>query len=193
MPLTEQTKTELRAIREGIELPGEYTQFMVRWIAFNRAFNELQREPEETARVLGIGDALGSHWKEIIPLIRHLVALECVGGDRMPQQTLLRPNRPVKSATIYLRSRLSIKPGYPECSTNARFCRGSKVSMCRAVDVDPWERSELAAVLRIIYQVRCNLFHGEKQLVFPDVQTNQDRELIATANEILNSVFGWLC
>jgi hypothetical protein len=65
--------------------------------------------------------------------------------------------------------------------------------MCRAVDVDPWEHSELAAVLRIIYQVRCNLFHGEKQMVLPDVQTNHDRELVATANEILNSIFGWLC
>jgi hypothetical protein len=192
MQLTEQTKTELRAIREGIELPGEYIQFMVRWIAFNRAFNELRSEPEETARVLAIGDDLHGHWKEIIPQIRRLVALECVGADRLPHQTLLRPNRPVKSATIFLRVRLSIMPGYPECTLNQRFCRESKISMCRPVDVEPWDRSELTAVLRIIYQVRCNLFHGENQFIVPDIQTNQDRELLATANEILNSIFGWL-
>ena len=193
MPLTKQTRQELIAIREGIELPNAYTQFMVRWIAFNRAFNELRRDPEEIARVLGIGDDLSDRWKEIIPQSQRLVLLECIGGDAVPQETLLRPNRAVKSATTYLRQKMMIKPGYPECMQKPRFCRESKTAMCRSVGIEPWQRSEMAAVMRILYQVRCNLFHGEKRLAFPDVQTNKDQELLAVSNEILDVVFAWLC
>jgi hypothetical protein len=192
MQLSQQTKAELRAIRDGIDLPNEYGQFMVHWIAFNRAFNELRHDEEETQRVLGVGDGLGEHWREIIPQTRRLVMLECIGADVVPHQTLLRPNRAVKSASIFLRQRLQIRPGYPEC-LNARICRDGKTSLCRAVDVDAWERSEMAAVLRIIYQLRCNLFHGEKRLAVPDVQTNKDRELVGASSEILNAIFGWLC
>jgi hypothetical protein len=193
MTLTEQTKKELMAIRDGIDLSNEYTQFMVHWIAFNRAFNELRKDSEETARVLGVGDDLSSRWREIIPQSRRLVQLECIGADAVPQETLLRPNQAVKSATIYLRQKMRIKPGYPECIQNRQFCRESKTAMCRSVGIEPWTRSEMAAVMRIIYQLRCNLFHGEKRLASLDVQTNQDRELIAISNEILNAVFGWLC
>ena len=193
MQLTEQTRKELNAIREGIDLPNEYTQFMVHWIAFNRAFNELRRESEETARVLGLGDDLSSRWHEIIPQTRRLVQLEYIGVDVVPHEMLLRPNRMVKAATVYLRQQLRIKPGYPECVQNPRFCRASKTSMCQSVGIEPWTRSEMAAVMRIIYQLRCNLFHGDKRLGFSDVQTNQDLELVAISNEILNAVFGWLC
>jgi hypothetical protein len=193
MPLTEQTRTELSAIRNGIDLPVEYTQFMVHWIAFNRAFNELRKDSEETARVLGVGDDLSSRWREIIPQSRRLVQLECVGSDAVPQEALLRPNRVVKSATNYLRQKLMIRPTYPECMQNANKCRESKTTMCRSVGIEPWNRSEMAAVMRIIYQLRCNLFHGEKRLALLNVQTNKDLELITIANEILNAVFGMLC
>lgn len=193
MPLSEQTKKELTAIRDGIDIPNEYVQFMVHWIAFNRAFNELRKDNEEMVRVLGVGDDLSSHWREIIPQSRRLVQLECIGVDSVPEQTLLRPNRAVKAATTYLRQKLMIKPGYPECIQNRRFCRESKTAMCQSVGIEPWNRSEMAAVMRIIYQLRCNLFHGEKRLAFPDVQTNKDQELVAISNEILNVVFGWLC
>jgi hypothetical protein len=192
LQLSPQTKAELRAIREGVELPNEYGQFMVRWIAFNRAFNELRSDEEETQRVLGIGDDLGEHWREIVPQIRRLVMLECIGADLAPHQTLLRPNRAVKSASIFLRQKMQIRPGYPDC-LNARICRERKVSLCRGVDVEAWERTEMAAVLRLIYQMRCNLFHGEKRLAIPDVQTNRDREFVSASSEILNAVFGWLC
>jgi hypothetical protein len=193
MPLTEQTRTELSAIRNGIDLPMEYTQFMVHWIAFNRAFNELRNDSEETARVLGVGDDLSSRWREIIPQSRRLVQLECIGSDAVQQEALLRPNRVVKSATIYLRQKLMIRPAYPECMQNAKLCRESKTAMCRSVGIEPWNRSEMAAVMRIIYQLRCNLFHGEKRLALLNVQTNKDLELIAIANDILNAVFGMLC
>lgn len=193
MQLSEQTRKELAAIRDGVDVPNEYTHFMVHWIAFNRAFNELRKDSEEIARVLGIGDDLSSRWREIIPQSRRLVQLECIGVDIVPGHTLLRPNRAVKAATTYLRQKLMIKPGYPECIQNRKFCRESKTAMCHAVGIEPWNRSEMAAVMRIIYQLRCNLFHGEKRLALPDIQTNKDRELVTISNEILNAVFGWLC
>ena len=193
MSLSEQTRKELRALRDGVDLPGEYTQFMVHWIAFNRAYNELRFDEEESARVLGIGDDLQTHWKEVSGLARSLVSLECIGADRVQSQTLLRPNHWVKSATIFLRYRLRITPSYPNCRNDPSFCRANKVSICRPVNVDPWGRTEMAALLRLIYQVRCNLFHGDHQLTAPDTQTNRDRELVVVSTDILNSVFGWLC
>jgi len=62
--------------------------------------------------------------------------------------------------------------------------------MCHAVGIEAWTHSEMAAVMRILYQVRCNLFHGVKRL---DVQTNKDQELLSVSSDILNEVFGWLC
>ncbi len=192
MSLSEQTRSELRALRHGVELPSDYLQFMVRWIAFNRAYNELRFDEEETYRVMGIGDDLRVHWKDITGEARQLVALECIGGERVPNHSLLRPNRWVKSATLFLRNRLSITPGYPHCANDPAFCRATKVAICRPVGVEPWERSEMAALLRLVYQIRCNLFHGEGHLSLPDVQTNHDLKLVATSINILNTVFGWL-
>jgi hypothetical protein len=165
---------------------------MVRWIAFNRAYNELRFDEEETYRVMGIGDDLRIHWKDITGEARQLVSLECIGGERIPNHSLLRPNRWVKSATLFLRNRLSITPGYPHCANDPAFCRTNKVAICRPIGVEPWERSEMAALLRLVYQIRCNLFHGEGHLSLPDVQTNHDLKLVATSINILNTVFGWL-
>jgi hypothetical protein len=192
MPLSEQTRAELKALRHGVELPSDYLQFMVRWIAFNRAYNELRFDEEETYRVMGIGDDLRVHWKDITGEARMLVSLECIGGDRIPNHSLLRPNRWVKSATLFLRNRLSVTPAFPLCANDPAFCRANKVAICRPIDVEPWERSEMAALLRLVYQIRCNLFHGEGHLSLPDVQTNHDLKLVATSINILNTVFGWL-
>ena len=70
--------------------------------------------------------------------------------------------------------------------------RANKVAICHPVNVEPWERSEMTALLRLVYQIRCNLFHGEAHLALTDVQTNHDLKLVATSMNILNTVFGWL-
>ncbi len=192
MVLSEQTRLELKAIREGVSLPEEYAQFMVHWIAFNRAYNELRNDEEESNRVLGVGDELKQHWPEIIAPATALVRLECIGAERIPRQTLLRPTRWVKSATLFLRHQLKIIPSYPDCARDPSFCRENKVAICQPVGIDPWGRSEMAALLRLVYQVRCNLFHGEKRLGVRDVQTNQDQQLVKVSIIILNTVFMWL-
>jgi hypothetical protein len=192
MALSEQTRLELIAIRQGVALPEEYGQFMIHWIAFNRAYNELRSDEDESNRVLGVGDELRQHWSEIIAPATALVRLECIGGESMPRQTLLRPTRWVKSATIYLREQLKIRPSFPECARDASFCREHKAAICQPVGVDPWGRSEMAALLRLVYQVRCNLFHGEKRLGVRDIQTNRDKELVTVSIIILNTVFKWL-
>ncbi len=192
MPLTEQTRSELRAIRQGFRLPDEYTRFMICWIAFNRVYNELRRDEQETQRVLGVGDDLMAYWPEITPLAAELLHLECIGSDIVPRRSLLRPNRWVKSASIFLRRQMQLQPAYPFCCVDRLFCRRGKYSMCREVEVMEWDRTEMAALLRLVYQVRCNLFHGDKRLSLPDAQTNHDRHLVLTSIGILNTVFGWL-
>lgn len=192
MPLTEQTRSELRAIRQGIRLPDEYTRFMIGWIAFNRAYNELRRDEHETQRVLGVGDDLMLHWPEIVPQAAELLRLECIGSDVVPRRSLLRPNRWVKSASMFLRRSMRLQPAYPFCCVDRTFCRHGKYTICREVELMEWDRTEMAALLRLVYQVRCNLFHGEKRLSLADVQSNHDRRLVNTSMNILNTVFGWL-
>lgn len=93
----------------------------------------------------------------------------------------------------FLRRSLRIKPDYPECAKDPEFCRANKVAICWPVQADPWERTEMSALLRLIYQVRCSLFHGKRRLTIPEFQTNRDRELLSVSNHILNTMFGWLC
>ena len=93
MPLSEQTRSELRALSHGVELPADYLQFMVGWIVSSRAFNEMRFDEEETYRVLGIGDDLQTHWNDITGEARQLVLLECIGADRILYHSLLRLNR----------------------------------------------------------------------------------------------------
>jgi hypothetical protein len=46
MPLSEQTRKELSALRQGVELPGEYTHFMVHAYSITVAMMNLDRLQE---------------------------------------------------------------------------------------------------------------------------------------------------
>ena len=50
----------------------------------------------------------------------------------------------------------------------------------------------MAALMRLVYQVRCSLVHGEKRLGRMNYQTNRDRELIRLADEIMTHFLNWI-
>ncbi len=81
------------------------------------------------------------------------------------------------SATEYLRNELKIDSNI--CDT----CRKKK-DICNSDKIKNNEFEKLDAVMRIIYQIRCNLFHGDKsELNGPKGERN--KHYVRIANEIL--------
>ena len=68
-----------------------------------------------------------------------------------------------------------------------------KLSQYKVLDMRPGHQGEsksindirsLDQVLDVIYQIRCNLFHGQKSMIDP-----HDRELVELAFQILSKIF----
>lgn len=144
-----------------------------------------------------MGDYLQSHWQEVEPFAKELISLECVGGDKVPPFPILAPQSEVKSATLYLREKLGLHPAPNPLRCSFHACRAEKKQVCDPVacnraKIDEWRGREMAALFRIVYQVRCNLVHGEKQLSREGFQASRDRKLVQVPDEIMDQVLEWL-
>jgi len=194
MPIAEDTKREIEAVlRPGFYLLQEYQDFLIRWIAFNRAYNDLEKG-KDWQKVLDIGDRLQGNWPEVSDLATQMVSLECIGGKDAGDSRLLKPSTWVKSATVYLREQLDLVSSADPRGCQFASCRPEKRMLCEGEDVElePWDRGEMAALLKLVYQVRCNLVHGDKRLFDRDIQTNRDCELVRTSTRILDRVLEFL-
>lgn len=169
------------------EMPREYMQFAFTWMTFNRIYNENNADPSEPRRVIGMGDQLEGIWDKVSGLAHALVSLECIGGERDPSG-ILRPKTEVKSATHYLREYFHIDDGIDGSDCHFITCRPEKRTVCNPVAAGPWSRSKMGALLRLVYQVRCNLVHGDKRLMASGFQGERDKELVRLSYEILKII-----
>ena len=199
MPITDDTRLEIEAVLDRhFRLRDESHDFLVRWMAFNRAYNELDlelpaNEHGDRAKAVAVGDqTLADQWDGFSALAARLVSLECIGVDPVDDSRLLRPDCWVKGATYYLREVLDLGSGTSVQQCRFVFCRLEKRELCLEVDPTDWDKTRMAALLRLVYQVRCNLVHGDKSIVREDIQTNRDRELIDVSVEILDRVLAHL-
>lgn len=92
------------------------------------------------------------------------------------------PDSWVKTATIFLRKKLFNIPY--ECDD---ICRENKQCFCTQITEENYQFTELEALLRIIYQIRCNLFHGDK-LEYSGFQEIRNRELVNLSNQIIKII-----
>lgn len=192
MPIAEDTRREIEAVlREDFQLHPVYETFLVMWLAFNRAYNDLE-EGRDYEKVLAVGQRLQQRWDEVSGLASLLVSLECIGGKRVEDSGLLQPNEWVKGATLYLREQLDLQSAIDPQTCEFGACRPEKRRLCDRVEPKAWDKGEMAALLRLVYQVRCNLIHGDKRLADQDVQTNRDQQLICISRETLDRVLGFL-
>ncbi|MFQ5343220.1 MAG: hypothetical protein ACE5F6_16900, partial [Anaerolineae bacterium] len=168
-----------------------YETFLVMWLAFNRAYNDLE-EGRDYEKVLAVGQRLQQRWDEVSGLASLLVSLECIGGEPVGDSRLLQPNEWVKGATLYLREQLDLQSAIDPQTCEFGACRPEKRRLCDRVEPKAWDKGEMAALLRLVYQVRCNLIHGDKRLADQDVQTNRDQQLICISRETLDRVLGFL-
>lgn len=193
MPIADDTRREIEAVvDEGFQLHPDYGTFLSKWLAFNRAYNDLGYEGQDREKVLAFAEDYQNHWDEVSNLAMQLVELECIGSERVENSRLLQPNEWVKSATLYLRERLGLQSDIDPRHCEFDECRPEKRRLCDAVPDQEWNKGEMAALLRLVYQVRCNLVHGDKRLADKDNQTNRDRELIQFSTDILDCVLGYL-
>jgi hypothetical protein len=190
MLIADDTRLEIEAIlRRDFWLPEEYQAFLVKWLAFNRAYNDLDLGvSRDSEKVLAVGKELQRHWNEMSELATQLVSLECIGGKRVKDSNLLKPDKWVKSATLYLREQLGLLPHADPFVCQFAACRPEKQRLCNGVTPEPWDKGEMAALLRLVYQVRCNLVHGDKRLYSQSPQTGRDLELITVSTVILDRV-----
>lgn len=108
--------------------------------------------------------------------IKIIIKDECIGDGEFASE----PSKYVKTATIQLRKKLSLANG---CEN----CREMKKRVCQNVPQTNHIYRPFEAILRIIYQIRCNLFHGNKLVLF-GAQFIRDKKLVKASNSILSVV-----
>ncbi|NJO81505.1 MAG: hypothetical protein HC828_01240 [Blastochloris sp.] len=184
----------------GRAWPDEYSDFSSRWGYFNSIYNVLYpRQQSEWYQIaqFSIDTRFVAIWHSAIANsepVRQLAKLACVGNGR----SRFMPHPDVQIAHHVLRSISNVNTQLICQNDNkcrSRLARG--ITTCQAT---PWgtiqqnantpnlaHHTPLGATLRIIYQIRNNLFHGSKQEVTgPDFARNLD--LVRSSADIMETL-----
>ena len=154
--------------------PEYYYDFFLQWSLINPLYNACSRNEKEVCRVIEFGKKFGNLWNDKIEsLTSELVALECVGVGRNGAQ----PNKYVRLATLYLRK---------EFQLNSNICSNcKKKDYCERDGNNNFHK--LDAIMRILYQIRCNLFHGDKPELIGS-QGVRNKKLVCIGNKIITNI-----
>lgn len=187
--LSPETQEEVALYIGGGEpiIPPDYMQLAMTWSTLNRVYNENRSERSETQQVISFGDQIDEIWYVVAPLAKKLVSLECIGGEKDPNG-IYRPKREVKSATIFLREYFHLVDFVDVNHCEFIACRLEIRNACDSVAAESWNHSRMGALLRVVYQVRCNLVHGDKRLLARGYQGDRDRELVRLSYDILKRI-----
>jgi hypothetical protein len=131
--------------------PPYYSTFFSCWGLINPLYNACSDNESEGDRVLAFGNKYYSLWNDLIKeKTIKLIEKRCVGDSRYH-----RVQKNVIKATNYLRNKFEIE---------LSMCINCKKQrdICESKNSYKDEFEKLGAVMRIIYQIRCNLFHGDK-------------------------------
>ena len=154
--------------------PNEFKEFFVRWMLLNLYYNETSKQNREVDRVLEFGKKHEILFNQLKDEASKLVCTECVGRGLGNEP----PDKWVKTATLQLRKKLGIDANV--CDT----CRSEKRQECQNVETVEYEFGCMEALMRVLYQVRCNLFHGDKTNR-EEFQMERNQSLVRTGNRII--------
>ena len=180
--ITRVKKTIRNFLDPSIKFPPEFEIFFKRWALLNSFYNiysdaYFPKLRGDCKKVLNFGREFSSIFIKIEEdKIKVLIEPECVGKGKNDSI----PGEYVKGATNQLRFELSLSNG---CEN----CRPEKITMCENLPYVTYLFDPFEALMRIIYQIRCNLFHGDK-LVFEGKQFERNIRLIKASNLILATV-----
>lgn len=159
--------------------PREFQLFFFHWTLLNLYYNELSKEKAEVKRVLKFGREYERLFDGVKTETRDLIKTECVGEGEGP----VPPNRWVKTASSQLRKSLKVDE-----SSICAECRTSKRKKCKTIKLKTHNFKRMEALMRILYQVRCNLFHGDKTEHTDGEQARRNRLLVKVGNNVLEKI-----
>lgn len=180
-PAARDVAVELLANADG--QPPSFIAFMYRWMAFNGWMSAVTLEDTDATMISAYAAA-----QRLIDAYDQLVADDSEFRQMVDDFTALWPVLNVRS----VRSKL----GYDAFRVNDR---AALLALCAAANVKQQPLNRVSGnlpsweqLLRTIYQVRCNLFHGEKS-----PQSFRDSDLVFASDRILarfiaaTGCFGW--
>lgn len=154
--------------------PDYYYDFFLQWSLINPLYNACSRYEKEVCRVIDFGKKIENLWNvNIESLSKKLVALECVGVGKNGAQ----PNKYVRLATLYLRKEFQLNSNICSNCKKKEYCKPDGINNFRKLD----------AIMRILYQIRCNLFHGDKPELM-ESQGERNKKLLRIGNDILTNI-----
>jgi hypothetical protein len=156
--------------------PPSFIAFMFRWMAFNGWMSAVTLEDTDAAMINSLVAA-----PRLIAAYDQLMAGDLVFQQMVNDFAAMWPVLNVRD----VRKKL----GYDAFRQYDRAdllaaCAGANVKQ-RPSDWVPGTAPNWEQLLRTIYQVRCNLFHGEKS-----PQSLRDRDLVFMSDQILKSLIG---
>jgi len=163
---------------ESKNFPKEFQEFFSKWILLNLYYNEISRKRKEIYRVLDFGRRHENLFDRVKDDAVELAKIECVGEGL----GVSPPNRWVKTATLQLRKKLRM-----DIKSACVACRSEKRQRCLGVKAEKYEFGRMEALMRILYQIRCNLFHGGKT-EHEEFHLERNKILIRTGNHILENI-----
>lgn len=160
--------------------PPEFTDFFLRWMLFNSFCNKYQAGDKQSVFEFTAehGPAIWSD-PAIQEIALHLAKSECVGNGANDAP----PHPEVKFATELLQQ----NSGMDHLAVCQQVCRATKRGACAAINSRDFSPSStpVMALYRIIYQVRCNLFHGDK-VELDAFQMDRDELLVSSGTKVMD-------
>ena len=177
-------RTEIEKVKDNIKywmdsgFPREFLEFFFKWALLNLYYSKISNQKCEVYRVLDFGKKHEDLFDYVEDHARELVKKECVGEGLEAAP----PSRWVKTATLQLRRKLGIDTERV-CAT----CRSEKRRKCCEVKTEEYEFGRMEALMRILYQIRCNLFHGGKT-EWGRGQMKRNQCLVETGNKVVTII-----
>lgn len=175
----QRVKQTIKSWVKSNNYPPEFLNFFFHWTLFNLFYNELSKEEEEVFRVLDFGRKHEKLFPRIKENMIALIRTECVGEGREDSP----PNEWVKTASLKLRRVLHVNP-----RSICTKCRNKKRQECQQVKIRPYKFGEMEAAMRILYQIRCNLFHGDKTEHTNGEQAKRNWFLVEASDKIIERI-----
>ncbi len=183
----DEKRQALRTIERWLEpredFQASYSDFFRKWALLNLFYNALYKFEGDKRKVLAFATYYGYEFGEVRNEARELVSHECVGRGSEDEQ----PDEQVLDATLYLRNFFDIdsKPICSKCGKKdgceKKPSPGYK-EFNKEIKID-----EFSALIRIVYQIRCNLFHGDKF-----GYSKRDKELVELGDKVLTNILSGL-
>jgi len=179
MTATKDVKETISNWLRSEEYPDAFSRFFTLWTLLNLYYNQSSQKDHELDRVLDFGRQNEKLFPFLKELTARMIVTECVGNGKEIQP----PNSFVKTATLHLRGVLGIDTK-PICEN----CRQAKRQHCEKIACETYVYGNMEAVARILYQIRCNLFHGDKTEYLDGFQAQRNRFLVKIGSEIVKQI-----